>query len=87
MLSFVDHAQFEAAYNCLEAASEDHLDAFETSYGHLSEDDYNAMADAIGFVEEQPLIDCESTLSFTTYRMRMAGLESTWLANGGEVVG
>lgn len=68
MLSFTDQAHFQEVYDCLEAAYEAHLDGFEAQYGYLSEDDYNDMADQLGFVDEQPLIDFEEALGFTSWR-------------------
>lgn len=84
MLTFANHTDFQQVYNCLEAAYEAHLDAFETQYGYLSEDDYNDMADQLGFVDEQPPIDFEGALGFTTYRSLQAGAEDAWLSAGGD---
>lgn len=82
MLSFTDQAHFQEVYDCLEAAYEAHLDGYEAQYGYLSEDDYNDMADQLGFVDEQPLIDFEGALGVTSYRAHLAALEDAWLANG-----
>lgn len=84
MLSFRDQDQFNSVYDCLTAAYESWLDDFESQYGNLSEDDYNDMADNIGFVDEQPLIDFESSLAFSSYRAHLAELEDTWLQNGAD---
>ena len=40
------------------------------------------MADNLGFVDEQPLIDFETAAGFTSYRAHFAALEDTWLSNG-----
>jgi hypothetical protein len=82
MLSFNDQAHFQEVYDCLEAAYEAHLDAFEAQYGYLSEDDYNDTADQLGFVDEQPLIDFEVVLGFQSYRKVFDNLESQWLGSG-----
>lgn len=71
-------------YDCLETAYEAHLDAFEAQYGYLSEDDYNDMADQLGFVDEQPFIDFESALGFDSYRALQAAAEDAWLDTGGD---
>jgi len=52
MLYFNSAAQYQEVYDCLEAAYDAHIDAFEAQWGHLSEDDYNDMADLLGFVDE-----------------------------------
>ncbi len=83
MLSFTDQQHFTDVYNCLEAVYEAHLDDFEAQYGHLSEDDYNDMADQLGFVDEQPLMDFENALSFTSARRTLADAEAIFLGNGG----
>lgn len=79
-------ARFYILRNCLscslESAYEAHLDAFEAQYGNLSEDDYNDMADQLGFVDEQPLIDFEGAMGFASYRAHLAVLEDDRLANG-----
>lgn len=51
MLYFNDRGHFDEVYNCLLAAYEAHMDAFEAQWGDLSEDDYNDMADQLGFWE------------------------------------
>lgn len=83
MLSFTSQQHFTDVYDCLEAVYEAHLDAFEALYGHLSEDDYNDMADQLGFVEEQPLVDFENALSFTSARRTLADAEALFLGSGG----
>jgi len=84
MLSFADQVHFRHVYDCLETAYEAHLDAFGAQYGYLSEDDYNDMADQLGFVEEQPLIEFEGAIPFNSYRAAFAAQEEVWLANGGD---
>ena len=83
MLSFTSHDQFRAVYDCLEAAYEAHLDGFEASWGHLSEDGYNDTADYFGFVDEEPLIDFEGAMSFTSARKDLADAEALFLLGGG----
>ena len=84
MLSFATLADFQYVYDCIETAYEAHLDAFELQYGYLSEDDYNDMADQLGFADEEPLIDFEQAVGFTSYRAEMAALEDAFLAGGGD---
>lgn len=71
-------------YDCLEAVYEAHLDAFEAQYGSLLEVVYNDMADQLGFVDEQPLIEFEGGSGFASYRTQIATLEESWLANGAD---
>jgi hypothetical protein len=84
MLSFTSHDQFIAVYDCLEEAYEAHLDAFEASWGHLSEDGYNDTADYFGFVDDEPLIDFEGAMGFTSARKELADAEELFLLNGGD---
>lgn len=84
MLSFDNAAQFQYVYDCLEEAYETHLDAFESQWGNLSEDDYNTMADQLGFVDELPLVQFEAAIGFTSYRATMQALENTFLQGGGD---
>jgi hypothetical protein len=84
MLVFTDADHFQEVYDCLEAAVEAHLDVFEAQWGYLSEDDFDNMAEQLGFVDEQPLIDFENALVFTSYRKVQAALEDAWLDAGGD---
>lgn len=83
MLSFTSQQQFTDVYDCLEAAYEAHLGDFEAQYGGLSEDDYNDMADQLGFVDEQPFIDFEQAMSFFSARDALADAEELFLLGGG----
>lgn len=82
MLSFNSAADYTALYTCLAAAVEANADAFESQYSGLSDDDYNDMADQLGFEETQPLIDFESSAGFQSYRNWFYAEEETWLAGG-----
>lgn len=82
MLSFSSQQEFTEVYDCLEAEYEAHLDDFEATYGHLSEDEYNDTSDALGFVDEQPLIDFENALSFVSARRTLADAEDLYLGTG-----
>lgn len=84
ILKFTDMQQFQDVYNCLDQANETWNDNFEAAHSSLSDDDYNAYCDSVGFEEDQPLIDFESALNFYSYRKYMSGLEDTWLANGAD---
>jgi len=69
-------------YDCLSNAYENHQDAFLATYGNLSEDDYANMADQLGFIDEQPLIDYESAYGYSSYRSALSTAEDIWLAAG-----
>lgn len=84
ILKFTDMQQFQDVYNCLDQAYETWNDNFESLHSSLSDDDYNAYCDSVGFEDDQPLIDFESALNFYSYRKYMSGLETTWLANGAD---
>lgn len=84
MLAFVDRTHFDEVYQCLHLRHEAYLDWFEDQYGSLSEDAYNDMADQLGFVDEQTLIQFEDALVFSSYRKYIADLEEAWLAGGGD---
>lgn len=82
MPHYLNAEHFDYVYGCLETAYENHQDDFETAYGYLDEDDYEDMIVSLGWVDEQPLIDFESTTNFTSYRKHFVGLEDAWLAAG-----
>ena len=84
MLSFEDQAQFQEVYDCLEAAYDAHLDAFEAQYGYLSEDDYNDMADQLGFVDEQPLRDFEMAMGFDSWLAHYDAALDAFMDAGGD---
>jgi hypothetical protein len=86
MLAFDNEDHFRQVYECLEASYEEHMNAFHVEWGFLSDDEYNNMAETLGFLEEQPLIDFEFTLGFQTYRKRFDDLEELWLANGMDIL-
>lgn len=52
--------------------------------GHLSEDDYNDMADLLGFVDEQALINFETSMGVVSYRSWFDGLLQTWMDGYGD---
>ncbi|MBS1765717.1 MAG: hypothetical protein JSS90_12210 [Bacteroidetes bacterium] len=84
ILAFTDMQQFQDVYDCLDQAYETWNDDFESAHSSLSDDDYNDYCDSVGFEDDQPLIDFESSLNFYSYRKYMNGLEDTWLANGAD---
>lgn len=81
---YVNAEHFELVYDCLEAAYEGHSDDFEDLYGSLSEDAYEDMVTQTGFVDEQPLIEYESAVGYSSYRAELASLEEAWLAAGAD---
>lgn len=88
MLSFKSFKAHQAIKDNLEAELEEHEEWFLSKYGHLDDDVQDSIADAIGFVYEQPLIDFEQSLGFTnTMRESYEAAMEAWLENGLSVVG
>ena len=84
MFKFDSWAQYEELYDCLDAENEAYLDSFEAAHSGLNDEQFNDLADSIGFVDEQTLINFETFQSFTSYRSVMAAAEATWLAGGAD---
>jgi hypothetical protein len=84
MLSFVDTTHYRIVFDCLEAEYNAHVNAFGSANASLSEDDFNDLADQLGFVDEQPLIDFEQQLGFPSYRRWYENELEQWFDNGGD---
>ncbi len=57
---------------------------FTDQYGGLDEEAYNDMFDSLGLNEQQPLIDFENELSFTSLRSIISAEHDAWLETDGE---
>ena len=79
---YQDSAHFEEVYECLEYAYETWQNDFESTYGYLSEDEYEDMASILNWVDEQPLLDFESANGYLSYRANLVLAEELWLASG-----
>ena len=84
VLEFATRADYQTMYDCVEARHEAYLDSFETAHSTLTDDAFSDLADSIGWVDEQILIDFEAYQSFNSYRKKMAAREAVWLAAGAD---
>jgi hypothetical protein len=82
ILVFADEAQFLEVYECLEQQYEAWNDAFEQQHASLNDDDFNALADSLGFEEDSTLIVFEQQFpGFVSQRSKLRALEAIWLNN------
>ena len=82
ILTFTDEAQFMEVYECLERQYEMWNDAFEQQYATLNDDDFNALADSLGFDEDSTLIAFEQRFpGFVSQRSKLRMQEAAWLNN------
>lgn len=82
MLSFPSFQEFKTTLETLEAALEAHQEAFYSQYEHLSEDEIDSIADAVGFNDQQPLVDFENSKNFSnSLRRKFNAAEAIWLNN------
>lgn len=79
ILIFNDSAHFRDTYDCLEAEYEGWNDDFQSLYGSLSEDAYNAKADTLDFDEDATLLGFANCLNFTSMLGKLRAAEEVWL--------
>ena len=86
MLGFVDQQHFDDVYDCLEQANDAWQDDFNTQWGYLDDEDFDDMADQLGFVDEQALMNFEGSFGaqYMSWRTRLANAEDAWLLNGAD---
>lgn len=84
ILRFDSWSQYQQIYDCLESEQEAYIDSFISAYSNLSEEEYNDLADSIGFNDAQTLIDFENFQGFDSYRRVQADYEDQWLAAGAD---
>jgi hypothetical protein len=84
MFKFDSWQQYQELYDCLELEYEAYVDSFAGANGSLDDDQFNDLADSIGFIDEQTLINFENFQSFISYRSVMASAEEAWLAAGAD---
>lgn len=78
-LVFKDMEHFVATLECLELELEEHNQNFENQYAHLSDDEYNAFAENIGFNDFLPLEEFEQSLNFSSRREFIEEKIQAWL--------
>lgn len=79
MLVFRNMNHFRTTLECLESAMENHEAAFEGQNSHLSDEDFNLMADSIGFRDFLPLEEFEQDLNFNSRRQMVENMIQSWL--------
>jgi len=80
MLQFTSIINYESTINILSQRMDVYDSLFNLQYGSLSEDAYNAKMDEVGYNEQQPLIDFETSLSFSnSMRQAFVTAETSWL--------
>lgn len=82
MLDFESINAFESTLNRLNQAMRTYDSTFYAQYGNLSEEAYDAKQTELSYNDQTPLIDFETTLSFSnSMRQVYVTLENSWLAN------
>lgn len=82
VLVFDNYAHYFQVIACLEEEMAAHNDFVVQEYGYLTDDDdYNDMLNSIGWIDDQPLLDFESQLGFSSYRSVYADAELDWMNN------
>jgi hypothetical protein len=81
VLIFPDTAAVKNHLNTMESNLQAWDIQFENTYGHLSEIEIDSIIESIGYDEEQPLSDFESSLGFSSLRTKIKNDEENWLLN------
>jgi hypothetical protein len=82
ILMFNDEAHFVEVYECLQQQYEAWNDAFELQYSSLNDNDFNTLADSIGFNEDSTLVAFEQNYpGYVSQRSKLRSLEALWLDN------
>lgn len=80
ILVFRDWETFRATVELLEDLRDQHITAFvENSDPTMTDLEFEAYADALGFHEEQPYLDFEATYQFASLRKKLYDEETAWL--------
>jgi len=80
MLEFPSIDNYESTINLLSQRMDVYDSIFFVQYGSLSEDAYNSKMDEVGYNEQQPLIDFETSLRFSnSMRQAFVTVETSWL--------
>lgn len=82
LLKFDDMDHFTVVYECLKNEVNSHIFLFDSIHSGLSDDDFNALIDSIGWSEDEPLEDFEAHAMHYSYRKDLVSAENTWLAGG-----
>jgi len=80
MLDFDSSSIVVAVINSLDSELISWNNNFITTWGYLSDDSLNIIADEVGYNEDQPLIDFENYFNFNSLRAVIDSQEISWLA-------
>lgn len=87
ILVFPDWETYYITIEKLDEAVDNHCDNFEFSTNpNMSDEDYEAYAESIGFDEDEPLREFESDLNFCSLWHKIFDMETNWLAQQGDGV-
>ena len=81
ILVFSDSADVMQAILYLQQEWDYHNDTFNANYTSYTDDQLDSIANALGFEEDQPLIDFEDNLSFSSLRDSIETEMDGWLDN------
>lgn len=84
MLVFPSMEVFNTVLSELESDRLEDIVGFNETWGHLSEEEYNAKIEELGFNEDQALVAWENNYGFASLRKKISNDEAQWLAAGGE---
>lgn len=85
ILVFDSWSTYHNTIDYLDEQIEIEADAFDATVpAGTSDEDYEALADAAGFDEDNPLINFESELRFCSLRRKLLSLEDEWLGQQGD---
>lgn len=82
ILVFESQEDFETILAQLEEAQMNWVTEFNETYGYLSEEEFNYFADSLGYFEDQPLVEFEEVLGFTSLRSVIQEALNEWLETG-----
>jgi hypothetical protein len=80
LLEFPSVTAYESAINTLIRRMDDYNSAFYAQYGNLSEEAYDAKQTELGYDDQQPLVQFETSLNFSnSMRQVYNTVENSWL--------
>ncbi len=82
ILLFPSFEKYQEIIDKLDSLIDEHNDAFEAKADpNLSDEDYEQLALSSGFEEDQPLLDFEKSLNFSSLRKKILEDELNWLSS------
>lgn len=84
MLAFNSLADVEKAMDYLEYKYEQYDDAFLAQNPGLTDDQYDALEESIGYNDDLPYIDFENQYGLSSKRAQISGAEDNWLEINGD---